>query len=166
MEKRKVIGRDENGELMRELSLREKVGIFGAMITCNLLLGIIVMILLLPRCCPAMITDHQAVMAIIGEAEGEPLQGKIAVAEVIRNRDSLKGIYGVSAPRVIKHQYSAQTFADATTAWEISKTSNLTGGAMGWGNAADIRKFKTQRWFKKCRVVKQIGNHYFWKELQ
>jgi spore germination cell wall hydrolase CwlJ-like protein len=111
------------------------------------------------------IPDSKAIAAIIGEAEGESLQGKIAVAEVIRNRGSLKGIYGVSAPRVLKKLYSAQTLADATRAWELSKTSNLTGGAMGWGNAADIRKFKTQRWFKKCRVVKQIGNHYFWKEI-
>lgn len=123
------------------------------------------------RCapCPAAvqhITDRQAVMAIIGEAEGETLEGKVAVAEVIRHRGSLKGVYGYKAPRVVKHQYSTQTLADATRAWELSKTSNLTGGAMGWGNAADIRKFKTQRWFKKCRVVKQIGNHYFWKELK
>lgn len=109
------------------------------------------------------IPDSKAIAAIIGEAEGESLQGKIAVAEVIRNRGSLKGIYGVSAPRVVKKLYSAQTLADATRAWELSKTSNLTGGAMGWGNASDIRKFKTQKWFKKCRVVKQIGNHYFWK---
>lgn len=54
MEKRKAIGRDENGELMRELSLREKVGVFGAIITGNLLLCIIVLILLLPRYCPAV----------------------------------------------------------------------------------------------------------------
>lgn len=113
----------------------------------------------------ASIPDSKAIAAIIGEAEGESLQGKIAVAEVIRNRGSLKGVNGVTAPRVVQKLYSAQTLADATRAWELSKTSNLTGGAMGWGNAADIRKFKTQRWFKKCRVVKQIGNHYFWKEI-
>lgn len=58
MENRKVIGRDENGELLRELSTREKAGIFGAMITGNLLLCIIVLILLLPRCCPAITPDQ------------------------------------------------------------------------------------------------------------
>lgn len=122
----------------------------------------------LSQCTPApagVVAYNQAIMAIIGEAEGETMQGKIAVAEVIRNRSSLKGIYGVSAPRVVKKQYSAKTLADATKAWEMSKTSNLTGGAMGWGNSADIRKFKTQKWFKKCSVTKQIGNHFFWKQV-
>jgi hypothetical protein len=113
----------------------------------------------------AYINDQRAIMAIIGEAEGESLQGKIAVAEVIRKRGSLKGIYGVSAQRVVKKQYSAKTLADATEAWNVSKTSNLTNGAMGWGNASDVRKFKTQRWFKKCAVTKQIGGHYFWKQV-
>lgn len=58
MEKRKVIGRDENGELMQELSLREKVGVFGATITGNLLLLAIIVILLVPHCCPAITPDQ------------------------------------------------------------------------------------------------------------
>jgi spore germination cell wall hydrolase CwlJ-like protein len=119
----------------------------------------------LPRCAPAAVPDHLAVQAIIGEAENQSLEGMVAVGEVIRNRGSLKGIYGVSAPRVVKKQYSATTLAKATKAWQMSKTSNLTGGADGWGNAADIKKFKTQKWFKKCRVTKQIGDHYFWKRV-
>ena len=130
--------------------------------------AIILLAATVSQCTPApagVVAYNQAIMAIIGEAEGESLQGKIAVAEVIRHRGSLKGIYGVSAPRVVKKLYSAQTLSDATKAWEMSKTSNLTGGAMGWGNASDIRKFKTQKWFKKCAVTKQIGNHYFWKQV-
>ena len=114
--------------------------------------------------CPAL-TDREAILTIIGEAESEPMQGKIAVGEVIRRRGNLKGCYGLTAPRVTGKLYSQKTFDDASLAWRMSKTSNLTGKADGWGNASDIRKFKTQKWFKKCRVVKQIGNHYFWKQV-
>jgi spore germination cell wall hydrolase CwlJ-like protein len=124
------------------------------------------------RCVPlpastVRLTDQQAILAIIGEAEGESLQGKIAVAEVIRNRGySLKGIYGIKAPRVVKKLYSQKTYNEAKLAWETSKTSNLTNGAMGWGNADDVKIFKTQKWFKSCRVTKQIGNHYFWAPIK
>lgn len=125
----------------------------------------------LSSCAPApaavvRYTDSQAIAAIIGEAENQPLEGMVAVGEVIRKRGSLKGIYGVSAPRVVKKLYSAKTLADATRAWQMSKTSNLTDGADGWGNASDIRIFKTQKWFKKCRVTKKIGDHYFWKQVE
>ena len=111
-------------------------------------------------------TDSKAIAAIIGEAENQSLDGMIAVGEVIRNRGSLKGIYGVSAPRVVKKLYSADTLMKATKAWQMSKTSNLTDGADGWGNASDIRIFKTQKWFKKCHVTKKIGDHYFWKPVE
>jgi hypothetical protein len=110
--------------------------------------------------------EQCAVLAIVGEAEGESMQGKIAVAEVIRRRGSLKGVYGHKSNRVVNKHYSASCYADSVKAWELSKTSNLTDEADGWGNESDIRKFKTQAWFKNCRVIKQIGNHYFWKDIR
>ena len=109
------------------------------------------------------LTDKTAVLAIIGEAESESQIGRIALAEVIRKRGSLKGIYGINAPRVKAHRYSDNTFLLAKAAWFDSRYTNYSKNADGWGNSSDIIKFKKQGWFKNCVIVAHIGNHYFWK---
>lgn len=111
-----------------------------------------------------------AVRAIIGEARGESYAGKLAVAEALRNRleleryrkDPFDGVYGFTAR--IREKVDPQVYRDAEKAWKASKRSNTVGEAIVWGNAADVKKFKRQRWFKNMRLVKKVGRHYFFEE--
>jgi hypothetical protein len=113
--------------------------------------------------CPARAyTNEEAIKAIIGEAESEPYIGKVAIGEVIRKRGSLKGIYGINAPRVRQVKYSHKCYLEAQKAWYASITSDYSHKSEGWGNANDLIKFKRSKWFKKCYIVCKIGNHYFW----
>jgi len=115
---------------------------------------------------PALNTQN-AVNAIIGEAEAEPMAGKIAIAEVIRRRGSLRGIYGINSPRV--RLASRTVRKDCELAW-AKKGTNLTRGATVWGNADDVRKWKTRakkyprHWFNRMHQTAQIGRHFFFAE--
>jgi hypothetical protein len=101
------------------------------------------------------------VYCVIGEAEGEGEIGMEAVAEAIRNRGSLKGVYGCSAPRVRKHLYSARILRQAQQAWERSAGSgDITFGATHWEGTA----FKTPYWAKDMIITATIRNQRFYKE--
>lgn len=102
---------------------------------------------------------HRVVDAIIGEAEGEGYQGMLAVACAIRNRGTLKGVYGENAPRVRNHRYSSKTFVLAVKAYEESAKRDITGGADHWEGT----KFKTPYWAKGMKVTCVIGNQRFYK---
>lgn len=118
----------------------------------------------------AEIPDAQAVRAILGEARGEGYEGMLAVAEAIRNRAKqpyykarvFHGVYGLDA--TISDRVSPDTVETAKRAWRASQTSKTVGEAYVWGNAADVEKFKRQKWFKNMRLVRKIGGHYFFEE--
>jgi len=108
------------------------------------------------------IPDEEAVLCIIGEAEGEGEIGMEAVAEAIRNRGSLKGVYGCSAPRVRKHLYSDRILLQAKRAWKKSAgDGDITFGARFWEGTA----FKTPYWAKDMVVTATIGRQRFYKEV-
>jgi hypothetical protein len=93
----------------------------------------------------ADIERSRAVNAIIGESEGEPYKGKLAVACAIRNRGTLKGVYGEKAPRVTKKLYSAKIKADSERAWDESESASacqFIDGADHWEGTA----FKKPTW--------------------
>lgn len=115
--------------------------------------------------CPTAyaLENKDCINAIIGEAESEPLEGQIAIGNAIRNRNSLKGVYGLHSNRVKEKKYSSKTYQIACKAWEASKRYDITLGATGWGNYADIVHFKTTKWFKKCVITCKICHHYFYK---
>ena len=81
---------------------------------------------------------RDAVDAVVGEAAGSPYIVKLGVAEAIRNRNSLHGVYGFHA----KHNATepAWVWADARRAVNESATSGVTKGATNFGNADDVRK--------------------------
>lgn len=110
------------------------------------------------------VSDKQAVLAIIGEAENQGFKGLLAVACAIRNRGTLQGVYGLHNPRVIHHRYSQKTYLLAKKAWAMSKTIDITKRATGWGNAKDINEFAKARWWKNCIVVARIKDHIFYTE--
>jgi hypothetical protein len=115
---------------------------------------------------PALNTQN-AVNAIIGEAEAEPMAGKIAIAEVIRRRGSLRGIYGINSPRV--RLASRTVRKECELAW-AKKGTNLTRGATVWGSESDVAKWKARakkyprHWFNRMKQTARIGAHFFFAE--
>jgi len=113
------------------------------------------------------LNSENAVNAIIGEAEAEPMAGKIAVAEVIRRRGSLRGIYGIHSPRV--RMASPAVRKDCELAW-AKKGTNLSRGATVWGSASDVAKWKARakkyprHWFNRMEQTAQIAGHFFFAE--
>ena len=108
-------------------------------------------------------TDKQAILAIIGESESEGYAGMYAVACAIRNRGTLKGVYGLNSGRVVHQLYSKHTYQLASGAWMASGDGiDATNGATGWGNAWDVKQFKKTTWFKKCHITANVKDHYFY----
>ena len=89
------------------------------------------LILLCALTASAKINEADAIKTLIGEAGGESLQCQTAVAEVIRNRGSLRGCYGLTNPVVAKASH--RTIERARLAWIKSATSNLTNGCKFFG---------------------------------
>lgn len=104
-------------------------------------------------------TIDNIILSIIGESEGECFEGKIAVAEVIRRRGSLKGVYGINAPRVKKHLYSKETYDLCLKAWLESRFTNYSCLATHWEGSS----FKIPYWAKDMKVTARIGNQIFYK---
>ena len=101
---------------------------------------------------------------IIGEAEGEPYMGKLAVACAIRNRGTLVGVYGQNARRVKDKLYSRQVLIDSTLAWEESKypaKCEFISGAQHWQSQEDLAKHPS--WVTNCDQKTIIGGHTFFK---
>lgn len=107
------------------------------------------------------LTAENAIKSIIGEAEGEPQKGRLAVACAIRNRGHLGGVYGVNAPRVRGRKYSDATYKAASEAWAQSarpESCGFIGGADHWEN---VGAFGKPKWAKGMDVTLKIGNHTF-----
>lgn len=108
----------------------------------------------------ASYTDAEAIHAIAGEARGEPFAGQVAIGEAIRNRGTLRGVYGLNVP---VSKFSESELKTAARAWRDSERSTLTGGAVGWGSESDWEKFRKYKWFSSTVETVQIGGHRFWK---
>lgn len=108
----------------------------------------------------AAVPDKSAVLAIIGEAENQGADGMLAVACAIRNRGTLKGVYGVKAPRVVKGLYSKKTYQMAEKAWNDSKRVDVTNGATHWEN---IKAFGKPYWVASMRETYRLKDHVFYR---
>ncbi len=103
-------------------------------------------------------TDENCIKGIVGEASGESYQCKLAIAGVIRNRESLVGVYGVTA----KHNLieSKHTFDVCRQAWLESAHNNISRGCKHWGGQMDKIYFQTKLGLKP---VFSIGKTDFYK---
>lgn len=114
------------------------------------------------------ITHEDGIHAVMGEARGEGYIGKLAVAEALRRRGHTRGVYGLRVPYKAMRAEKAQAWADARTAWEVSKKTNVTHGATHWFSDKDLRKLarRPRRWFRRLTKTVKIGGHTFYKELK
>ena len=139
-----------------------------------LIVIVFIMILLLCLTAPAGANDEVAIRTIAYEASGEPLDGQVAVACVIRNRAHERG-QTVEEVCFAPHQFSCwrdgkptqsrklteKELETAATAWELSKDrpfpANLyhaKGVTPYWAYAPSVKKL--------CAV----GSHVFYKEIR
>jgi hypothetical protein len=129
-----------------------------------LLMAVLIPLYFLVRgCSPCMaqeINDKQATLAIIGEAEDQGYVGMLAVACTLRNRGTLKGVFGLSSPRVRKHLYSNEIYQMAKMAWEESAKLDVTHGATHF----ESDRFPLPYWAKSMKVTFKHKNHIFYKE--
>ncbi len=110
------------------------------------------------------LTDKNAILSIIGEAENQHQIGMLAVACAIKNRNSLHGVYGLHAPRVVNHKYTASILTDATKAWYNAQQPTMCAfikGANGWENT---NAFGSPSWVKYSTKTVTIGSHNFYKQ--
>lgn len=133
------------------------------------IMAILTIIILIAGCqvAHAGISEAQGVACVIGEAEGEDYEGKLAIAYALQRRGTTKGVFGCRADRVVNHKYSYVTYMEASKAWEyalLNPANDITNGATGWGNAKDLRIFKRKAWWKNCIITARIGNHIFYRE--
>ena len=118
------------------------------------------------------IKEIDAIKSCLGEAEGEPYEGKLAIMGALRNRGSLRGVYGYKAISFKNGHYyrgrrkiSSRIVEDAETAWIESSQVDESNGATGWGNDNDINKFCSSSWWSKCIITAHIGNHWFYRQI-
>lgn len=103
--------------------------------------------------------DKNAILAIIGEGENQGYTGMLALAGAIRNRGTLKGVYGIKAPRVVKRLYSKSTYAMAQKAWAESLRVDITKGADHWEN---IKAFGKPYWANSMVETFRHKDHVFY----
>lgn len=102
-------------------------------------------------------TSEQAERCIVGEAASEGFEGMVAVGEAIRNRMTLKGVYGCKSDL---YDREPQWVRDkAKDAWEASATSNLVKGADHWEN---VKAFGKPYWADSMELKATVGNHNFY----
>ena len=118
---------------------------------------ITLLLLLIPLTCFAEVPESKAVRAIIGEASNQGYQGMLAVAVGIRNRNTLKGVYGLNAKHIDKEPM--WVWEQAKKAWKESETNRIHSGTH-WEN---IKEFGTPYWVKGMVEVYRYKDHIFYK---
>jgi hypothetical protein len=149
---------------MREIEDRDD-RMFPLVIIACIMAILILSLAYAPKANAETIPDSKKIRminAIIGEAEGEGYKGMLAVSCAIRNRGTLKGVYGEHAPRVKNHKYSQKTFVLAVKAYEESKDP-IVCGFIGGANHWEGTSFSTPAWSKRMKTTAVIGKQRFFK---
>jgi len=132
----------------------------GAWILSSMRQAMATAVLLLALCVSAYahVDDALAVRAIIGEASNQGYAGMLAVACGIRNRDTLKGVYGVKAKHVDNEP--KYVWDMARRAWAESETNRIHNGTH-WEN---IKAFGKPYWVDSMTKVYECKDHIFYKK--
>jgi hypothetical protein len=109
----------------------------------------------------AEITSANATNAIVGEAAGCPYVVKLGIADAIRNRGTLHGVYGFRARH---NQFESQTvWGDSARAWAESRWHHTVFGATHFGSAADVAKGTFLGMKLTCILGAGKSTTYFYK---
>ena len=106
----------------------------------------------------AELSDKQCIRAVIGEASNQGYEGMLAVAVGIRNRGTLKGVYGANAKHVDNEPM--WVWKIAKRAWRDSEFNKIHTGTH-WEN---IKAFGTPYWVKDMIEVYRLDDHIFYGE--
>ena len=108
------------------------------------------------------ITDKQAVQCILGEARSQGYAEMLGIAEVLRRRGSIRGVYGcgVDFSREMPYIKAKKIDAMAALAWANSAHTDTAKGATHWEGTA----FKTPYWAKNMIKTVTIGKTNFYRE--
>lgn len=109
-------------------------------------------------------TKFDAVRAVIGEAEGEPQQGKEAIACAIHYRGTLTGVFGLHAPRVRRHLYSQNTWDNAVIAVWMAEDQEYCEGLINGAQYWEGSSFPTPYWAKTMKLTAVIGHQKFYRK--
>ena len=127
--------------------------------TKKIILTLIFLIIFHSTIYAKQIEQNKAIRAIVGEASNQGYQGMLAVACAIRNRGTLKGVYGLNAKHIDNEPQWVFTLAEK--AWEESENKDITNGATHWEN---IKAFGTPYWVASMIKVYQYKDQIFYKE--
>lgn len=108
------------------------------------------------------ITQIKAIQAIVGEAENQGYKGMLAVACALRNRGTLKGVYGYRNVQKRWTKLSSKIKQIAEIAWVNSDKNDVTNGATHWEN---IRAFGKPCWVSRCIETFRYKDHVFYREI-
>ena len=100
-------------------------------------------------------TDEDYVDAIVGEASNQTEDTMVCIAHSLRNRGTLKGVFGYHA----KHNKNETklTWRKARIAWNLSEfEADNTGGSKNFGTQEDLDHYG--HWTIKAKC----GDFYFW----
>jgi hypothetical protein len=93
--------------------------------------------LCLPACGAfGAIADSQAVRAIVGEAGNQSPRTMLAIADAIRHRGTLHGVFGLHNSYASRQP--SRVWQAARAAWQQSASIDLVAGATHWATAADL----------------------------
>ena len=106
----------------------------------------------------AELNQNDCVRAVIGEGAGEPYKCQVALCAVIRNRGSLKGIYGFNSKHI--NREPKYIFKQVNRAWLESAKYDPTHGANMFGGICDDWYFINKL---KLRPIMTIGHTRFYK---
>jgi len=105
------------------------------------------------------ISDEDLARAIVGEASNQGYNGMLAVACAIRNRGTLKGVYGFTSS--LPNREPKWVWDLAKKAVKNSLKEDPTKGATHWEN---ITSFGEPYWAKAMVETYKIKDHIFYKE--
>jgi hypothetical protein len=101
--------------------------------------------------------NQEAIQAIVGEAANQSEDTMICIAHAIRNRGTLKGVYGLNA----KHVWSEPDWVwrNAMVAWDLSgHEKDVVNGAKNFGTRQDLDKQD----FSTFTIKAHCGDFYFY----
>jgi hypothetical protein len=107
----------------------------------------------------APISEADATRAIVGEAANQGYEGMLAVASAIRNRGTLRGVYGLKNP--VADKQPGWVWARARQAWHASTTNDITAGATHWEN---VKAFGTPAWARAMHKTVLVKDHQFFRK--